>query len=395
MTNDELLDLFDELTDYTYIYGMEDELIDIIKDKLPKPLKRDEYGNYFVKIGDSKSLFCCHLDTVGKQKLKVNKEYWVEKGNRYVGTDGNTILGADDKTGMVILLNMIDNNVPGMYYFLIGEEIGTVGSSLLYSRKSQMLLSQFDRCVAFDRKEHHSIITRQMGKFCCSDEFADSLIAQFKENGMKYKKDQKGVWTDTALFMGTIPECTNISCGYFDEHSVKERQDLDFMLKLADVTTKIDWENLPVVREPQPMDTPDPEETEEQISDLPLRKLNEIFDEIDNIVYSNVKQFASNGNFFKPEKEMTYFSVKDIAGTNNFSAILHKDGSITFKKGDIITNVLDIEMLRKLNEEELISEILKFEDGYDFEYENNEIVFTYTNKKDRIKKFDNFKNDEI
>ncbi len=395
MTNDELLDLFDELTDYTYIYGMEDELMNIIKDKLPKPLKRDEYGNYFIKIGNSKSLFCCHLDTVGKQKLKVNKEYWVEKGNRYVGTDGNTILGADDKTGMVILLNMIDNDVPGMYYFLIGEEIGTVGSGLLYSRKSKMLLSQFDRCIAFDRKEHHSVITRQMGKFCCSDEFADSLIAQFKENGMKYKKDQKGVWTDTALFMGTIPECTNISCGYFNEHSVEEHQDLDFMLKLADTATKINWENLPVVREPQPMDTLDPDETEEQASDLPLRKLNDIFDEIDNIIYNNVKQFASNANFFKPEKEMTYFSVKDIAGTNKFSAILHKDGSITFKKGDIITNVLNIEMLRKLDEEELIPEILKFQDGYDFEYENNEIVFTYTNKRDRIKKFDNFKNDEI
>ena len=40
-----------------------------------------------------------------------------------------TILGADDKAGMVILLYMIEKKIPGLYYFFIGEEVGCIGSN--------------------------------------------------------------------------------------------------------------------------------------------------------------------------------------------------------------------------------------------------------------------------
>jgi hypothetical protein len=396
MTNEKLLELFDKLTEYTYIYGLEDELMDIINPILPKPLTRDEYGNYFIKIGESKTLFCCHLDTVGRQKLKINKVYFERKGHKFVKTDENTILGADDKTGMVIMLNMIDNNVPGMYYFLIGEEKGTVGSGLLYTRKSQMILSKYDRCVAFDRRGYGSIINRQMGKFCCSDEFATALAAQLRANGMRFRKDPTGVWTDSALFMGVIPECTNLSVGYANEHRTTEEQDLDYMVKLADTATKINWEKLPTVREPQPMDTIDPEEVEEREEHLSERKLADIFDELDTIIYNVTHQFASNCNFFKPEKEMTYFGIKDLAGGNNFSAYVHWDGSITLKKGRITTSFTDLEMVKSLYQGEVMEEILSFKRGYDFVYKrkDGEIQIVYYNKPKLVKKFDNFKNDK-
>jgi hypothetical protein len=394
MTNNQLLLLFDKLTQFTYIYGLEDELMNIINPILPKPLTRDEYGNYFIKIGDSKTLFCSHLDTVGNQKLKVNKEYYEEKGHRFVKTDGNTILGADDKTGMVIMLNMIDNDIPGMYYFLIGEEKGTVGSGLLYSRKSQMILSKYDRCVAFDRRGYGSIINRQMGKYCCSDEFVTSLATELANAGMRFKKDSTGVWTDSALFMGVIPECTNLSVGYFNEHQKTEHQDLDYMIMLSNAVVKVNWESLPVVREPQPFDTEDPDDYEEIPENLPLRKLMDIFDEVEGIIYDVSHQFAGNSNFFKPEKEMTFFSIKDLSGTTNFSVYIHLDGSITFKKGDIETDFEDIDMLRVIYEKKFVPEILTFQDGFSFKYQmkngRKEIVIDNI-KKSRIKKFKNFK----
>ena len=395
MTNRQLLELFNKLTEYTFIYGLEDKLMKIINPLLPKPLTRDQYGNYSITIGESKTLFCCHLDTVGHQELPVKKVYYEKSGRTFVGTDGNTILGADDKTGMVIMANMIDSNVPGTYYFLIGEEKGTVGSGLLYSRQSKGILSKFDRCIAFDRRSYGSIITRQMGKDCCSREFANALAAEFRKVGMRFKKDPGGVWTDSALFMGVIPECTNLSVGYFNEHRKIEEQDLSYMVVLADVVTKINWEKLPTVRTPQPFDTEDPEDYEEKEGNIAERNLFQIFDDLDTILSNTVGQYASNYNFFKPEKEMTYFTPKDIKGKENFSAYIHANGSITLKKDNIIVNFEDLEIVQLLQEEELLDEILLFDQSYDFSYEmkKGKRYVIYEEPK-MVKKFNNFKNDK-
>lgn len=393
MTDNQLVELFDKLTEYTFIYGLEDKLMQIVNPILPKPLTRDQYGNYFITIGESKTLFCCHLDTVGKQELKVNKEYYEKSGHTFVKTDGNTILGADDKTGMVIMINMIDNNIPGTYYFLIGEEKGTVGSGLLYTRQKTSILSKFDRCVAFDRRGYGSIIIRQMGKNCCSKEFANALAAEFREQAMRFRKDPGGVWTDSALFMGVIPECTNLSVGYFNEHRKTEEQDLDYMVQLANAATKINWESLPTVREPQPFDTPDPEEYEEKEGNLSERELFQIFDEMDTILDEVTGQYASNYNFFKPEKEMTYFTPKDLKGEDNFSLFIHLDGSITLKKDGAEVHFEDLEMVKILYEEEILEDVLFFDDSYYFYYETKKgkRYVMYDDKPRTIKKFGSFK----
>jgi len=358
MTTEQLINLWNKLTEYTYIYGYEDQLIDLIEDLLPKPLQRDEYGNYFIKIGDSKSLFVSHLDTVGKQKLKINKITYIKDGHYFVKTDGNTILGADDKTGVVIMLNMIDNDVPGLYYFLIGEEIGTVGSGLLYKEKSTML-SDYNRAIAFDRKSYGSIINRQMGNFCCSDEFVDALSDEFSKNGMEYKADSYGVWTDSALFMGIIPECTNLSVGYFNEHTKREEQDINYMVQLSKVATQINWESLPVVRELKSFDTDDVEFEEDGI---PQYKLLNIFEEIEGLIYDETKMFSSNTNFFKPGKEMKFFGLKDIDDINNFSLYLYPNGSIKFKRDDFEVNLKDINELEQIVKDKHLKDLLKFQE---------------------------------
>ena len=50
---------------------------------------------------------------------------------------------------------------------------------------------------------------------------------------MKYKKDEGGVYTDSAEFTDIIPECTNISVGYYKEHTVNETQDIQYNFQLA------------------------------------------------------------------------------------------------------------------------------------------------------------------
>lgn len=334
MLKNKILSIWNELTDFTYIYGMEDEVFSIMQKYINKKLSRDEYGNYYVTIGNSETLFVSHLDVVAKQKLKVTKIKYKKDNHRFVKTDGFTVLGADDKTGVVIMLNMISNNIPGTYYFLIGEEVGTIGSGLLYKEKGEYL-SSFKRCVAFDRKGYGSIINRQMGEYCCSHEFVNSLASEFNKTGMDFKADSTGVWTDSAVFMGFIPECTNISVGYFNEHTYKEEQDIDYMLKLAETVINIDWENLPTVRTPKTFDTEDPIENNEKGNKLPLYKLTNLFNEIDDLIYDNIGLFSSNINFFKPGKEMKYFRIRDLKDENKFSLWLNWDGSIKiYKNGE-------------------------------------------------------------
>jgi hypothetical protein len=58
------------------------------------------------------------------------------------------------------------------------------------------------------------------------------------------------VYTDTAEFTDDIPECTNISVGYYNEHGDRENLDIVHFAALAVACAKLDWEALPVDRDP-------------------------------------------------------------------------------------------------------------------------------------------------
>jgi hypothetical protein len=226
---------FLSLTSRTYPYGSEY----LLEKLLPSGFKRDEHGNYFLEIGESKTMFTCHLDTACKNSTKVS--HVVE--NNFIKSDETTILGADDKAGMCVILYLIENKIPGTYYFFVGEEVGCVGS-----RKSSIdeKFKKFDRCISFDRRGYNSVITHQMWGKCCSDEFSKSLCEELNKSGLKYQPDDTGIVTDSASFMGVIPECTNISVGYFNEHTTKEKQDIKFLIKLCESAKNVNWESLPV-----------------------------------------------------------------------------------------------------------------------------------------------------
>ena len=333
MGNDEIKELWNRLTNFTHTYGQENEVIEIINDFIHIPFQRDEYGNYFVIVGHSETLFVSHLDNAVNQKLKVTKKTVIEDGKEIVKTDGFTILGADDKTGVVIMVNMILNKVPGNYYFFIGEEVGCIGSLLYYKEKKE-LLSSFKRCVAFDRKGYGSIIVRQKGEYGCSLEFTKALSNEFKKNNMDFKPDLYGVGTDSASFFGIIPECVNLSVGYFDEHTYDERQDIDYMIEMCGATVNINWEKLPTVRIPKNWDTKKPDAVEPKENHLPLYKLQNIFSDIYKLMRSKLKVYASAYSLFEPGKQMRFYQLMDLEKVNNFSLWVRWNGTIRIKKGE-------------------------------------------------------------
>lgn len=244
---DFVFETFLRLTSRTCPHGFEDELVkDVMSDILPENIEKDQYGNYFYEVGyGSRTIFASHIDTVSKEYLNVTH---VLDDDGMIRTDGKTTLGADDKAGMTVMLWMIKNNVPGLYYFFIGEEVGCIGSSL--AAKYGNFKGKYDRIISFDRRGTKSIITFQSSGRSCSEEFADDLCSELNKCGMSYEKDDGGVYTDSAEFMDIIPECTNVSVGYYKEHTVNEHQDIEHLSFLANACTSVDWENLKTKRDP-------------------------------------------------------------------------------------------------------------------------------------------------
>lgn len=243
--NNFIYNTFLKLTSKTVPYRMETQFVNEMIDcgLFPRDIQKDPVGNYFYKIGESKTVFTCHLDTVSGKTSQVTH---VIDGD-LIRTDGSTILGADDKAGVTVLLFMIKNRVPGLYYFFVGEEVGCVGSTAAAKRPE---FRNYDRMISFDRRDVWSVITFQSFSRCCSDEFANHLASELNKYGLNYKTDSGGVYTDSAEFTGVIPECTNLSVGYYREHSTSETQNILHLKRLATACLSVDWENLVTVRNP-------------------------------------------------------------------------------------------------------------------------------------------------
>ena len=238
---------FIQLTNHTYPHGNEHKIFGM----LPRKLKSDEFGNLFIKIGKSDVMFTSHLDTATSVNCFVNHVIEEENGIRMIKTDGKSILGADDKSGVVIMLYMIEKKVPGLYYFFLGEEVGCIGSKKVATKHSTDPIDGITKVVSFDRRGTDSVITYQTNGRCCSDEFGEALSKELNrtESSFKYKIDPTGIYTDSAQFTKIYPECTNISVGYYSEHTFRERQDIEHLEKLAVACTKINWTSLPVSRD--------------------------------------------------------------------------------------------------------------------------------------------------
>jgi hypothetical protein len=236
---------FLSLVTKTYPHGHEDEVLQF----LPK-LDKDIVGNYYKIIGDKPTtMFTCHLDTADR-KQAVTRLYSIQIDDQeHIITDGTTVLGADDKAGTTVMLYMMAKNIPGLYYFFIGEERGGIGSRALADVYDEVdYLKDIKRCVSFDRRKTISVITSQAGGRCCSDDFGNALCEQYNKNGLNLKIDPTGVFTDSASFIDDIPECTNVSVGYLNEHTGKEIQNMDYLIDLCKASVNVDWSNLPTIR---------------------------------------------------------------------------------------------------------------------------------------------------
>jgi hypothetical protein len=328
---------FKQLTNQTYPHGTEEGLLKY----LPTGYKQDSVGNYYLQIGEEPStMFACHLDTACSYQKKVNHVF----DGKYVKTDGTTILGADDKAGMVVILYMIEKKIPGLYYFFLGEEVGCIGSGKLAKIWNKTEFSKYiKKVVSFDRRGTDSIITEQMFGRSCSDEFAKDLSKKLNLTGLgfNFSPDPTGIYTDSAKFMSLVPECTNISVGYYSEHTNNEKQDVDFLKRLCKGVCLIDWEDLIVKRDHTKYEDYygffDDEEDEEDDFFFTIDDDSEW--SRDNYSYFQTKEGVKKMYISKKrvdeEKTLIYKWLFQTGYYNNFKGIIWNGNSLFVESGTI------------------------------------------------------------
>lgn len=224
-------------------------LTDWLEENAPAHAKvhRDGAGNLHIDTRVSplnRTLFTAHVDTVhrdqGPNKIRKTDTHWHADG---------ACLGADDGAGCAMLMHLLHAGVDAYYLFTQGEECGGIGAT--HVAKDEAFLKQFDRAIAFDRRGIDSVITHQGCSRTASDAFAQALSDELcADMTLMYSPDDTGVYTDTAEFIDVIPECTNISVGYYSEHSDKESLDIIHFAALAARVVRIDWDALPTDRDP-------------------------------------------------------------------------------------------------------------------------------------------------
>jgi hypothetical protein len=231
-------DVFLELTSTTTPHKTEDSLAHL----MPDGVSRDEHGNYVFDVGEHNGvMFSSHLDTACQTTQKVNHLFMVDGRVR---TDGSTILGADCKTGVAMMLAMIKGEVPGHYVFHAGEECGGIGSHARAKSHADWYRDNIKQCIALDRKGYGSVITHQGGRETCSQEYAKGIITAFGYGA----PDNGGTFTDSKSYAHLIPECTNLSVGYWAQHSMQEWQSIPYAHQLLALLLTTDFARLPVAR---------------------------------------------------------------------------------------------------------------------------------------------------
>jgi hypothetical protein len=315
---------FISLTTETYPHGHEEEVVKYIQGA---GLSKDKHGNYYKIIGHSDTVFTCHLDTASRTKEKINLVEYEKDGDTFIKTDGTTILGADDKAGCAVMLYMIANSIPGVYWFFIGEERGGIGSGHVASDyHSYSFMAGKKKMVSFDRRNYYSVITSQYGSVCCSNEFGESLCKELNKSGLKLNLDPTGVFTDSANFVDFIPECTNVSVGYFSEHQHTEVQNISYLERLAKACVACNWDKLVVKRNVG-------------YSEEVTRKYSKILKKVKRSYFYNTDKIKGiEGNLVidlkLSDRDLNHF-YKDMVQLQELMDLHKLDPDITFDRGHI------------------------------------------------------------
>ena len=152
-------------------------------------------------------LLCAHMDQVGHEQVTqlINTGYMIT---------GDKNIGADDKNGIWIILNLLQRHPNLSFIFSTQEEVGGNLHTILYEHKD--ILTTMPYALIFDRKGLGDIIGTENAY--CNDDLEDEAATI----GQRFNyKPAQGVWSDCDAISNRVP-CMNLSCGYYNAHANDE-----------------------------------------------------------------------------------------------------------------------------------------------------------------------------
>ena len=186
----------------------ENRMSDFVQSQLDgMNIKYKTNGNIIYSIKKNTPLICAHMDQVSNYpiiKVKQKKDI--------VYSDGN--LGADDKNGIWICLNLLKQFPDISFIFSDQEEIGGNITELLW--KYRDILKSVKYGLIFDRKNGADIV-------CSQNRYGTKKFEKaLSKTGKFYGYIPAiGSWSDCDELSNYI-SCCNLSCGYYKPHTAQE-----------------------------------------------------------------------------------------------------------------------------------------------------------------------------
>lgn len=198
----------------------------------------DGFGNIIIDTCKNPTIiFSCHTDTV--DSVPGFRKVCHDADINILHTNNKEILGADDGAGIYIMLEMIQENISGRYIFHRSEEIGALGAQWIIDNTPHML-QNINHAIAFDRMGDTDVINHMITGKTATDKFVSNLCESLSEN----HQSATGTFTDTAFYIDHIKNCTNVSVGYYNQHTRSEILDLEHFSWLVNKVKTIDWNSL-------------------------------------------------------------------------------------------------------------------------------------------------------
>ncbi|SES04705.1 M42 glutamyl aminopeptidase [Gracilibacillus ureilyticus] len=168
-------------------------------------------------------LLSAHLDTV--EAFAKDREI-IENGTTLTSSEG--ILGADDRAGIAIILEVLRKiertNFRGTIKvaFTVKEEIGCVGSSEM----DRSFLEDVDAAIVVDRRNTRDIVTSFAGvESFCPEAYGELFEEAGRKLGMPDWKMVEGGSSDARNYARVGVPTVNLSAGYIWEHTEDEMVD--------------------------------------------------------------------------------------------------------------------------------------------------------------------------
>ncbi|WNS73657.1 M20/M25/M40 family metallo-hydrolase [Bacillus sp. DTU_2020_1000418_1_SI_GHA_SEK_038] len=190
----------------------------------------DQSGNILAqkKYGSGNGpciLLNAHLDTYesfvpGRKIVKDNGVWSSSEG----------ILGADDRAGVAIILQMARNLQQShfrgtvKFIFTVKEEVGLVGASQVH----EYFLWDVDAALVLDRRGSGDIVVScgRHERFC-DQNYGNFIEETAMEAGLTGWKCTAGGSSDTRIWASHGIQCVNLSVGYAHEHTSSETLDIE------------------------------------------------------------------------------------------------------------------------------------------------------------------------